>query len=60
MSPRSPALARACSLSDLRAGPFCVSQVALETLLSFRRAGADLILTYYAKQASKWLMEDGI
>jgi len=34
--------------------------VALETLLSFRRAGADLILTYYAKQASKWLVEDGL
>eukprot|EP00877_Chromochloris_zofingiensis_P004950 jgi/Chrzof1/14456/Cz09g03180.t1_ALAD[v5.2] len=28
---------------------------ALETLLSFRRAGADLILTYYSLQASKWL-----
>ena len=28
---------------------------ALETLLSFRRAGADIILTYYATQAAKWL-----
>jgi porphobilinogen synthase len=27
----------------------------LETLLSFKRAGADGILTYYAKQAAKWL-----
>jgi porphobilinogen synthase len=35
-------------------------KVALETLLSFRRAGADVILTYYAKQASKWLLEDGL
>lgn len=34
------------------------TQVALETLLCFRRAGADIILTYYAKQAAKWLMED--
>mmetsp|Transcript_39635 Transcript_39635/g.92647 ORF Transcript_39635/g.92647 Transcript_39635/m.92647 type:complete len:395 (-) Transcript_39635:353-1537(-) len=34
--------------------------VALETLLSFRRAGADIILTYYAKQAAKWLVEDGL
>jgi len=24
-------------------------------LLSFKRAGADGILTYYAKQAAKWL-----
>lgn len=31
----------------------------LETLMSFRRAGANLILTYYAKQAAKWLREGG-
>lgn len=30
-------------------------KVALETLLCFRRAGADVILTYYAKQAAQWL-----
>jgi len=35
-------------------------KVALETLTCFRRAGADVILTYYAKQASKWLCEDGL
>lgn len=29
--------------------------VALETLTAIRRAGADLILTYYAVQASEWL-----
>lgn len=29
----------------------------LETLLSFRRAGASAILTYYAKQAAAWLRE---
>jgi len=29
--------------------------VVLETLLSFKRAGADGILTYYAKQAAIWL-----
>lgn len=34
--------------------------VALETLLCFRRAGCDIILTYYAKQAAKWLCEDGV
>lgn len=33
------------------------SAVALETLLSFKRAGADGILTYYAKQAAIWLNE---
>jgi porphobilinogen synthase len=27
----------------------------MESLLSIRRAGADLILTYWAKQAAKWL-----
>ena len=35
-------------------------KVALETLTCFRRAGADIILTYYAKDASKWLLEDGL
>ena len=29
----------------------------LEALLCFRRAGADLILSYYAKQAAEWLAE---
>ena len=29
--------------------------VVLETLTSFKRAGADAVLTYYAKQAAKWL-----
>jgi porphobilinogen synthase len=30
-------------------------KVALETLTAIRRAGADLILTYYAKDAARWL-----
>lgn len=30
----------------------------LEALLSIKRAGATIILTYYAKQAAKWLKED--
>jgi porphobilinogen synthase len=29
----------------------------LEALLSFKRAGANVILTYYAKQAAGWLLE---
>lgn len=32
-------------------------QVVLESLLSMKRAGADGILTYYAKDAAKWLEE---
>ncbi|NJL00986.1 MAG: porphobilinogen synthase [Spirulinaceae cyanobacterium RM2_2_10] len=30
-------------------------QVVLETLTGFKRAGADLILTYHAKDAARWL-----
>ena len=29
--------------------------VVLESLLSFKRAGADAILSYYAKTAARWL-----
>ncbi len=32
-------------------------RVVLETLTSMRRAGADLILTYHAKDAARWLQE---
>jgi porphobilinogen synthase len=32
-------------------------RVVLETLLGFKRAGADLILTYHAKDAARWLAE---
>lgn len=31
----------------------------LETMTCFKRAGTDVILTYYAKQAAMWLAEDG-
>ena len=31
--------------------------IVLETLLCFKRAGADAILTYYAKDAAKWIKE---
>jgi porphobilinogen synthase len=30
----------------------------MESLLSIRRAGADGILTYFAKRAAKWLREE--
>jgi porphobilinogen synthase len=32
-------------------------RVALESLTSIRRAGADVIFTYYARQAARWLRE---
>ncbi|MEX2151805.1 MAG: porphobilinogen synthase [Gemmatimonadaceae bacterium] len=31
---------------------------AMESLLGIRRAGADLIITYYAKDAARWIAED--
>jgi porphobilinogen synthase len=31
--------------------------VALESLLCIKRAGADAILTYFAKRAAQWLAE---
>jgi len=34
--------------------------VVMETLTCFKRAGADIILTYYAKQAAIWMKEDGL
>ena len=33
-------------------------RVVLETLVGFKRAGADLILTYHAKDAARWLREE--
>jgi len=36
-------------------------QAVLEVLLSIKRAGADLIITYHAKEAARWLLEtDGV
>jgi len=32
-------------------------KVALESLIAIKRAGADMILTYWAKDAAKWLVE---
>jgi len=34
-------------------------RVVLESLLAIRRAGADVILTYYARQAARWLRAGG-
>ncbi len=35
-------------------------KVVLESLLSMRRAGADMIITYHATEAAGWLMEDAL
>ena len=32
-------------------------QVVLESLLAFKRAGSDAILTYYAKSVAQWLQQ---
>src|SRR5262249_61520836 len=42
-----------------RAGAFEERRAALEILSAIRRAGADLILTYYASDAARWLAEGG-
>lgn len=31
--------------------------IVLETLIGFKRAGADIIITYHAKDAARWLLE---
>jgi len=33
-------------------------QIVLETLTSMKRAGADIIMTYHAKDAARWLEEN--
>ena len=30
-------------------------QTVMETLLCFRRAGADIVFTYYAKEVAQWV-----
>jgi porphobilinogen synthase len=32
--------------------------VALEVLTAIKRAGANIIITYFAKEAANWLRED--
>ena len=45
------AMAKAAGLN----GWIDYERVVLETLLSFKRAGADMILTYHAKESAQWL-----
>ena len=35
-------------------------EAVLEALMCFRRAGADLILTYYSVEAAKWMAGDSL
>jgi porphobilinogen synthase len=32
-------------------------RVVLETMLGFKRAGADIIITYHAKDVARWLQK---
>jgi len=31
--------------------------VVMETMIAFKRAGADIIITYHAKDVARWLKE---
>ena len=42
-----------------RAGWLDEERTAVESLVAIRRAGADLIVTYYAKEAARWMREKG-
>jgi porphobilinogen synthase len=33
-------------------------RVVMETLIAFKRAGADMIITYHALDAARWMMEE--
>ena len=35
-------------------------RIVLETLTSMKRAGADIIITYHAIDAAKWLREENL
>jgi porphobilinogen synthase len=42
-----------------RAGWLEEQRVVVEALTAIRRAGADLLITYYAKDAARWMRESG-
>ena len=50
-SSRYPAAAAAQGLLDERAA-------VLEALTGIRRAGADIVITYHAKDAARWLQDE--
>lgn len=43
--------------AGVNAGVVDEKAIVLETMMAFKRAGADLILTYYAKEIADWLNE---
>jgi len=45
-------------MAAARAGLLDEKAAALESLTAIKRAGADLIITYFAPQAARWLRED--
>jgi porphobilinogen synthase len=58
--PTRSAASTRCSRPPASAAGSTSASVVLESLLGIRRAGADVILTYYARQAAMWLAEAGI
>ncbi len=48
----------AMHMAAIQNGWLAEKPVIMESLLAFKRAGADGILTYFAKQAAQWLKED--
>jgi porphobilinogen synthase len=46
-------------MAAIQAGMLDERRVLLEALTCLRRAGADMILSYYADRAASWLAEDG-
>lgn len=48
----------AALVAGARAGAFDLKRAALETMAAFRRAGADVVITYLAPQLLAWAKED--
>ncbi|NKF51260.1 porphobilinogen synthase [Shewanella sp. WXL01] len=48
----------AMHMAAIQNGWLAEKAIVMESLLCFKRAGADGILTYFAKQAAQWLKED--
>ena len=45
------------AMIKMAAAAGCINErdVVMETMIAFKRAGADLIITYYAEQIADWL-----
>jgi porphobilinogen synthase len=39
------------------AGSFDLKRAVMESLIAFRRAGADIIITYFVPEVLKWIKE---